>query len=158
MPLRLDLYRERGARVATRAEVVELAHKLLERRVNFRPYGRSPEYGMDCIGIAIWVGREAGLIPRDKPIPPYAFPPGTDDFKLIAEFMEPAPEIAPATLLVFSGDDKIPRHVGLVSHWGASGAWRLIGSIPGSMRIGEFGLLPGLTNNIWAMYDYRGLA
>ena len=142
---------------ATRAEVVALARSLLERRINFRPYGRNPDYGLDCIGLALWVGYEAGLLPRERPVRPYAFPPSTEDFKQIAEFMEPAPEIRPATLLVFTANDGLPRHVGLVSHKGSSGVWRLVGSIPGTMTIGEFGLLPGLSDHIWAMYDYPAI-
>jgi hypothetical protein len=140
--------------MATRAEVVALAQSLLERRPRFRPYGRNPDYGLDCIGLAIWVGREAGLVSRERPIPPYAFPPSTEDFKLIEDFLEPAAQIQPATILVFTAGDKLPRHIGLVSHKGRGDVWRLIGSVPGTLVIGEFGLLPGLSDHIWAMYDY----
>ena len=139
---------------ASRAEVVALARSLLKRRINFRPYGRNPRYGLDCIGVVIWVGWETGLLSRERPIPPYAFPPSTDDFKQIANHLVPATEIRPGTLLVFNNNDGLPRHVGLASHKGSRGVWRLIGSIPGTLSIGEFGLLPGLSDNVWAMFDY----
>ena len=92
----------------TRAEAVELARSLLQRRINFRPYGRNPEYGMDCIGVVIWVGWQTGLLPPERPIPPYAFPPSTADFEQMGQYLEPAREIAPATLIVFTTDDKLP--------------------------------------------------
>jgi len=144
----------------TRAEVVAIARSLLVKRVKFRPYGRSPEYGLDCLGVVIWTGREAGLLPPEqvKPIPPYAFPPSTENFELLKDFLVPVEEISPASVVVFTATDMLPRHVGFVSHRGASGAWRLIGSIPGSLAIGEFGLLFGLSNHIYAIYDYPDIA
>jgi hypothetical protein len=141
-----------------RQDVVRLARSLIERKVRFRPYGRNPDYGMDCIGIVIWIGWELGVKPRDCRIPTYSFPPSIDHFELITDFLVTTHEVQPGTIIVFTTTDKLPRHIGIVSHRREDGVWKMIGSIPGTLAIGEFGLLPGLTNNIWAMFDYPDVA
>jgi len=142
----------------TREDIVNLLRSLIARKVRFRPYGRNPDYGLDCIGIAIWIGWELELVDRERKIPHYSFPPSRDNFDTLDEFLVRTDEIQPGVLLVFSGRDGLPRHISIVSHRRDDGVWKMIGSIPGTLQIGEYGLLPGLSDHIYAQFDYPNVA
>ena len=68
--------------------IVRTARRLLRPRVLFRPYGRDPKYGLDCIGVVEWVGKQCGVLPDDLTIPPYAYPPQREAFALFEEHMD----------------------------------------------------------------------
>ena len=141
----------------TRDDVVRLAQSLLKQKVRFRPYGREPKYGMDCIGLAIWISYELELLDRKRELPTYSFPPSEANFRSMAEILTPADEILPGRLLVFTDNDGRPRHVGVVSHQ-REGVWKVIGSIPNTLQFGQFGLLPGLSDHIWGIFDFPNVA
>ena len=138
-----------------RTEIVEYASNLMKRKLRFRPYGRNPDYGMDCIGIVIWIGKKAGAIAEDAVIPCYSFPPSTENFEHLTEFLDPAEKIEPGTIIVFL-NDKTPAHVGIVTHK-RDEKWILAGSIPGTLQFGQFPLVPSISENIWRMFDYRNV-
>lgn len=54
---------------ASREEIVELVRSTLETRWSHQ--GRNPQTGLDCAGLVIWVGWEAGYIPRDFDVQGY---------------------------------------------------------------------------------------
>ena len=142
--------------MATRTEVVHLAGLLMSRKLRFRPYGRNPDYGMDCMGTVIWIGKELDILP-DKRIPPYSFPPSLENFECLNDFLDPTDTIREGTIIVFITDNKTPGHVGIATHRRSDGAWVLAGSIPGTLEFGQFPLIPTISDNVWRMYDYRNL-
>lgn len=142
----------------TRTEIVALARSVIDRRVRFRPYGRDPDHAFDCIGLVIWIAWEIGAWPRDREIPAYSFPPSTENFEHITEYLVRTEEIQPGTVIVFTTPDNTPAHVGIVSHQREDGVWKMIGSIPGTLRFGQFSLIPTISDNVWGMFDYPNIA
>ena len=138
-----------------RGEIVELASGLMKRNLRFRPYGRNPDYGMDCIGIVIWVGKKVGAIAEDAVIPCYSFPPSTENFEHLTEFLDLTEKVELGTIIVFL-NDKTPGHVGIVTDK-RDDAWILVGSIPGTLQFGRFPLIPTISDNVWRMFDYRNV-
>lgn len=138
--------------MTTRREVVTTASSLMQHRLRFRPYGRNPEYGMDCVGVVIWVGRELDIL-EHKRIPPYSFPPSTENFEHLAEFLDETDTIREGTIIIFLSENK-PAHAAIAMH-NRDGVWTLFGSIPGTLNFGEFSLIPTISDNVWRMFDYR---
>ena len=111
---------------------------------------------MDCIGTVIWIGRELNIL-ENKPIPSYSFPPSTENFEYLSEFLTETDTIQEATIIVFVTENKTPGHVGIASHRRDDGVWWLVGSIPGTLQFGQFPLIPTISDNIWRMFDYRNV-
>jgi hypothetical protein len=141
--------------MVTRAEVAMLADDLMKRKLRFRPYGRNPDYGMDCVGTVIWIGRELDLI-GDRKIPCYSFPPSTENFEHLTEFLDVTDRIQTGTIIVFKTADQTPGHVGIAT-FERNGVWILSGSIPGTLEFGQFPLIPSISENVWRMFDYRNV-
>ena len=132
--------------------IVTTARRLLKPRVKFRPYGRDPEYGLDCIGVVDWVGRQCGLLPADLTIPPYAYPPEREAFNLFNDYMDQVMLPAEGAVVIIADKDGAPRHTGIVD-W-ADEKWKCIG-------IDVYGQRPWVTiiplelDMVWRFYDFR---
>jgi hypothetical protein len=131
--------------------IVRTARSLLRPRVLFRPYGRDPKYGLDCIGVVEWVGKQCGVLPVDLTIPPYAYPPQREAFGLFEEHMDRSMIPAQGAVAIIASADA-PRHTGIVD-W-ADEKWKCIG-------IDVYGQRPWVTiiplelEMVWRFYDFR---
>jgi hypothetical protein len=141
--------------MVTRAEVAALAADLMKRKLRFRRYGRNPDYGMDCMGIPIWIGKQLNLI-GDGRIPCYSFPPSLENFEHLTEFLDVTDRVQVGTIIVFKTDNQTPGHVGIAT-FERDGVWILSGSIPGTLEFGQFPLIPTISDNVWRMFDYRNV-
>jgi cell wall-associated NlpC family hydrolase len=115
--------------------------------VPFRHQGRSRE-GIDCVGLAIVVGRELGLLPADFDATGYARRP-TDGRLLeeIAERCTPAPGPEPASLIVVRWN-RDPHHVAICT------GPTLIHALSTVGRVVEHGYRhpwPKLTQSVWRL-------
>jgi hypothetical protein len=137
---------------ADRIEIVRTARRLLRPRVKFRPYGRDPNYGMDCIGVIDWVGKQCELLPADLVIPPYAYPPQREAFAMFDDYMDQVMNPVEGAVVVIADKDGAPRHTGIVD-W-ADDKWKCIG-------IDVHGHRPWVTiiplelDMVWRFYDFR---
>lgn len=110
---------------STEDKVISIARGLLRPRVLFTPYGRTPSEGLDCIGVVLWVGKGAGLLPEALEIPPYSYPPALEAFGLFEEYMVrlAGPERGAVAILILDGLS--PRHTGVVEY--SDDKWKIIG-------------------------------
>jgi hypothetical protein len=137
---------------ADRTEIVRTARRLLRPRVKFRPYGRDPNYGMDCIGVIDWVGKECKLLPADLVIPPYAYPPQREAFDLFNEHMDQVMNPAEGAVVIIADKDGTPRHTGIVD-W-ADDKWKCIGIDVHGQRPWVT-IIPLELDMVWRFYDFR---
>jgi hypothetical protein len=135
-----------------RGLIVRTARSLLRPRVKFRPYGRDPKYGLDCIGVVDWVGKQCGVLPHDLTIPPYAYPPQRESFALFDEYMDRAMLPAQGVVAILASPDGHPRHTGIVE-W-ADDKWKCIGVDVNGHRPWVT-MTPLDMDYVWRFYDFR---
>ena len=140
-----------------RDRVIDLIQNLVHQRLRFRFYGRSPDYGMDCIGLVIWIGQQIGSIAHDAEFPCYSFPPTTENFNHLDEYLDRTDDILPGSILVFTTGNQIPGHVAIATYQ-QDKIWMMFGSIPGGFEFGYFPLIPTISENVWKIFDYKNVA
>jgi hypothetical protein len=137
-----------------REAIVSLTNELLARRVRFRPYGRNPDHGFDCIGVVLFVGKRLALWSKPVVMPRYAFPPQAEFFELFNEYCTKG-SWQPGTIIVMTDKTGKPKHVGILSHQKASGEWKAIGIRPDMPpRFGMFTVTPDIEARLWGLFDY----
>ena len=96
----------------TRTEIADLARSYLG--TPWRHQGRSKK-GVDCVGLVIAVAMDAGILPRDHPIPPYSrFPDNRlQDYFCSHLVRIPPRQMKNGSVLLFSFHGA-PWHAGIV--------------------------------------------
>lgn len=146
--------RQDGAAIAAKVR------ELLRPPVPFRPYGRTLS-GMDCVGVAMWVGREMGIWPAFK-IPKYSFPPLPEMFdEIFPNYADEVPvdEMAEGDIIVFLNERRTPQHVAIAVKARKSDELCCVGILldPSRRRMGEFNLTDHLRDEIYKVYRYRNV-
>ncbi|WP_416909314.1 MAG: peptidoglycan endopeptidase [Polymorphobacter sp.] len=101
--------------LAGRAAVVAAARACVG--TPFRPQGRVPGLGLDCVGVALAAARAAGGAARDWPLPPYRLG-GDHDASMLATLQAigctPVDRGEPGDLLVLAPRPRL-RHLGILT-------------------------------------------
>jgi hypothetical protein len=130
--------------------IVATARTLLRPRVLFRPYGRDPKYGMDCIGVVVWVGKQCGCLKGDYEPPLYAYPPQAEVFEQFDHLGVRREGPAHGAVAIFGRNH--PQHSGIVA-W-SDGRWKLIGIDLNGHRP-FVTITPMNVEHVWRFYDFR---
>jgi len=133
-----------------RDKITAAALSLLSPRVKFKPYGRNPKYGLDCIGVVLWVGKQCGYLAADLKLPPYAYPPQREMFDLFDQMAVRRDDPEQGCIAVFAYSEDAPQPAGIVVQ--ADGEWRAVGIDPGGH--GTVTISPLDTVHIWRFYDF----
>ena len=136
---------------ATRELIVTTARSLLQPRVRFKPYGRNPKYGLDCIGVVEWVGKQVGCVEADFKLPRYSFPPQQEIFELFDTYAVRRDDLAHGSIAVFHRAE-IPQHTGVVV-W-VDEMWKYVG-VDISQYRPWVTMTPIEMKYLWRVYDYR---
>ena len=135
---------------ADRDRIVTTARSLLKPRVVFRPYGRDPLLGLDCIGVILWVGKQCKMLPQDLDFI-YAYPPQREVFEMFDHHAIRVEKPNRGSLVIFTYDGETPRHTGICEF--ADGKWKSIGIDVQSHRPWVT-MTPIETRMVWAYYDF----
>jgi len=131
--------------------ITSTALSLLKPRVKFKPYGRNPKYGFDCIGVVTWVGKQCGYLPADYKLPLYAYPPQPELFEHFNEMAvrRDGPEAGCIAIFAPAG---LPQHSGIVVQ--ADGQWQCIGIDLYTQHRPWVTISPLDQSKVWRFYDY----
>jgi len=131
--------------------IVRTARGLLRPRVLFRPYGRDPQYGLDCVGVPIWVGKQCGYLPPDYEPPLYAYPPQAELFERFDDVCQWREGPAHGAVAIL-GRNGTPQHSGIAA-W-VDDRWKAIGVDLNGHR--PFVTMTPLEMDfVWRFYDFR---
>jgi hypothetical protein len=131
--------------------IVRTARGLLRPRVVFRPYGRDPKYGMDCLGVVVWVGKQCGYVAADYEPPLYAYPPQSELFEQFDQITERREGPAHGAIAIFGRNDR-PQHSG-IAVWGDD-RWKTI-AIDLNGHRPFVTMTPLEMDYVWRFYDFR---
>jgi cell wall-associated NlpC family hydrolase len=85
--------------------------------VPYRHLGRTPERGLDCVGLVLRAFQEAGLLLE---VAPASYGRRPEGHRLVAELARHGRRLAtvearPADVLAFAGSERLPCHLALVT-------------------------------------------
>lgn len=143
-----------------REKIVALARAQLGAR--WRHQGRDPRTGLDCAGLVIWVGWEAGLVPPDFDFQGYRrVPDGTSLGRALTTHavQRPWPNWEPGDIVLLKDIATVwPCHMGLLADRPRSEYPNLIHSYAkGKRRIVEVRFDEMWQSRMVGLYHYKGL-
>lgn len=149
------------------AAIVAKARELLWPRVKFLPYGRTQRFGMDCIGVPMWVAAQLGIWPvfshdGEHRLPKYSFPPQAALFdEIFPNYAAEVPEgeIDAGDIVIIKNELNHPHHVGIVVPSRIGDHLRLVGiSLSRNAPfVAEFNYSPDLVARTYKVYRYRNV-
>lgn len=138
----------------TRQDVVIAARAYIG--TPWRHQGRSKEYGVDCIGLAICVARDIGSVSPDFDLNGYGRQPDGSMLRTAMRLMERRDGLASGMVIVFS-ISRDPQHIGILGDW-LHGGLSLIHASSPLGGVVETRFMPARNLRVRGAFDMPGVA
>ena len=135
----------------TNTQIVPVARTLIN--TPYAHHGRTPQVGVDCIGVVILVGHQLELFDYDYLN--YSRDADGSLIRIVEKHCQPLPTITEGAIAVFKLS-AIPHHVGIISKFRES--WGLIHAYQNTGKVREHEFIQWWQNKLVGLYAFPNVS